>query len=159
MMVEIIFMVVCIGLIIFAYRRIDAFFSSGMTVEQIEELGKWLQEKGYKRMEDVNGFAYFENVYRFNPDFTPLRRVFDEVEIRLRSRSRQFPDVVGSKRNGGDEEGAISPEQNSAVVDECSPPPAGVKPTRAEPPFPIRQGEPCNPWLVLMMQGRNKNDR
>ena len=79
MILEIILTVVAFGLIIVVYRRVNAFFSSGMTAEQIEELGKGLKKMGYKRMEDVNGLAYFENVYRFNPDFTPLRRVFEEV--------------------------------------------------------------------------------
>lgn len=79
MMLEILFTLVAFGLIIVAYRRVNAFFSSGMTAEQIEELGKALQKMGYKRTENGGGFACFENVYRFNPDFTPLRRVFEEV--------------------------------------------------------------------------------
>lgn len=71
----------------------------------------------------------------------------------IKLRSRPAPDEVGSTGSGGDDDGAKMSERNNVVVDEGSPPPAGVKPTRAEPPFPIRMGEACNPLLMIRRRG------
>ena len=79
MILEITLVIAMIGVLFLCARFLDGRFFSGWTDEQIEELGRGLKKIGYKRMEDVDGFAYFENVYRFNPDFTPLRRVFEEA--------------------------------------------------------------------------------
>lgn len=59
-MMEIILMVAVIGVLFVIVWRLHGEFSSGMSAEDIEELGRGLEKMGYKRKEDVDGFAYFE---------------------------------------------------------------------------------------------------
>ena len=61
MILEFILVIVAFAvLFLLCARYVDSVFNSGMTAEQIEELGEKLEKLGYGRREDVDGFALFE---------------------------------------------------------------------------------------------------
>ncbi|GAI17278.1 unnamed protein product, partial [marine sediment metagenome] len=47
------------GALFLVVRKLHGYIFSGLTAQQIEELGRGLEELGYERKEDVDGFAYF----------------------------------------------------------------------------------------------------
>jgi len=62
MMMEIALMVMAICGLLLVCHWLHGKFSSGMTEEQIVELGRELKKMGYERRDDVDGLAYFERV-------------------------------------------------------------------------------------------------